>query len=77
MRYVTDIQKNNRKYHDGKIRRYLTVQPHLASYRNETLSMHNDTPFVCFYPEKRYGSVWQFEHLKTDSNFAHYVILHK
>lgn len=53
------------------------MQPTLEAFRNEKITEKYDTPFVSFFPEKKYASVWQFEPQKTDSEFAHYLILHK
>ena len=76
-RNLPGFQLRKGKSSKGCVRRYLAVQPTVAAYRNERLTQQYDTPFVCFFPEERYASVWQFENLKTDSDYAHYIVLHK
>jgi len=41
------------------------------------MSEKTEAMLANFYPDQEKGSVWQFEQIKCDADYAHYVILHK
>ena len=74
---MTENSLKERENGPESISRYLTVQPNLNEFRKEQLTRQSHTQFISFYPDDSVGSVWQFEQVKCNSDYAHYVILHK